>query len=220
MKKKFWKVFIVVLGNIFIMMIIIFGQNFFDKKVYCSARLQQGMSVEKIKAGALEQFTIWEEIRGASFSNPALDRKCTGECVYIVGELDKLQEWNLIDGTLFLDDKGVIITDVLAKKLFNSVYVVGEKLEYQQSCYYVRGVVLGERSKVYISAAFQNGDSNDYEWAACVKNGMGDKNLALTNISYAADRKKCLFKKIPDMLQFQLEKNGYPEIDMLLYPKN
>lgn len=213
---KLKKVFVVVLGNILVMVMIFFGQKLLEEKVYCNAQLQRGIGVEEITAGALELFTIWGEKRGASFMNPMLDISCTGECVYIVGELDKLQEWDLVDGTLFLDEEGVIITNTIAQQLYHSVYVVGEKLQYEENCYYVRGVVSGERNKVYMLAAFSNADSDGYEWATC----MDDEEMTLTQISYAVDRKKCLFQKLPEMLQFQLEKNGYPEIDMLSYPKN
>jgi hypothetical protein len=38
----------------------------------------------------------------------------------------------------------------------------------------------------------------------------------LTHVTYAVEKKKCLFKSITDELSFMLQKNGYPEIDMIL----
>lgn len=215
MKREYRKFVLIICFSVFVVLIILLGLKFLNQKKYCSARLQRGIDVEEINAESLDYFTIWEEKRDASFSNPMLDISCTGECVYIVGEMDRLHKWKVIDGTLFLDDKGVIVTEALAHQLYHSVYVVGEKLRYEQKDYYVRGVVCGEQSKVYISAASPNEALNGYEWAESMENN----NLKLTNISYTVDRKKCLFKKVPETLQFQLEKNGYPQIDMLLYSK-
>ena len=58
---------------------------------------------------------------------------------------EKLKEWKLKDGTLSLDDKGVIITEALAQDMYHSAYVVGESLQYEGQKYTVRGVVSDEK---------------------------------------------------------------------------
>lgn len=210
MKSVMLKVFIFILGSSIAIVVILCGQGYLEQKVYCSARLKQSIGVEQLTTAALEHFTVWEEKKGAVFFSPMLDQSCTGECVYIAGELEKLQEWDMIDGTLFLDDKSVIITNVAAQQLFHSEYAVGQQLQYGENCYYVRGVVAGERGKVYLEAAIPG--ENGYIWVTSIN----DKNKTLTHVSYTVKRKECLLKGISEMLQFQLEKNGYPQIDMIL----
>lgn len=216
MRKNLRNIFAVLFFSIFIIVLIFGEQNFLARKVFFNVRLQQRIELKQITTQALEHFTIWEQISDIVFSNPMLEISCKGDCVYIVGAPEKLQEWEIIEGTLFLDESSVIISDTAAQQLYHSSYVVGQELQYEGHSYYIRGVVSGERNIIYLSATIRNPNTDSYEWTSSAEN----KNLSLIYISYAINRKECFFKKIPQIISFQLEKHGYPEIDMLSYKSN
>lgn len=214
--KENMKKYLVIMGCFAALMVsIVGGQRYFDEEVYCNVRLQHGISVARITDKSLEQLVIWEEQRDISFHNPMLEKRCSGECLYIVGKLEKMQKWNILDGTLNLDEEGVLVTSEVAQELYHSNHVVGQKLECMNNIYEIRGVVQEERNRVYLLAAKLNLNTGKYEWTQAAKN----QDFVLPLVGFSIDRKKILFKKMEEILAFQLEKNGYPEIDVISYPR-
>lgn len=212
MKDKLMQVLAIIGISCIVVLIGLCGVVFLEQKVYCNVILKQKIEVENLKKEPVENLTVWEEIRGLTFSNPMLDNDCVGDCVYVVGALEQLQAWEVVDGTLFLDEESVIISSKMAQQLFHSEYVVGQKIQYGDQSFSVRGVVDEHRCKVYMAAAVLSIDTDMYKWIPEVL----EKNIGLTHVTYAVEKKKCLFKNITDEMRFMLQKNGYPEIDMIL----
>lgn len=212
MKRKMKQLFVVIGASGIVLLVILFGLAFLEQKVYCNVRLKQSVEVEYLKSETMKKIVFWEEIRGVCVSNPMLGSNCEGDCVYVVGALEQMQDWKIVDGTLFLDADSVVISNKLSQQLFRSEYAVGQSIQYGEQQYWIRGIVDDSRCKMYLAAAVPQEDTGRYKWIQQVL----EKEICLTHVTYAKERKKCLLNKIEDEVQFILQKNGYPEIDMIL----
>lgn len=182
------------------------GKEYNDTKTdYAQVKVKQAVQEEMITKNTRNFFTCFGEMENCSFAEKSFGREQQGSIVYVAGEMQNIKEWNVKSGTLELegDEKSVIISSNLAMELYQSYDVIGQELVIDEDSYYVRGVVEEKENRVYLSAVTFSQEEQKY----CFTKGMVKHNAELCWIS--------MKQASLQQLQFQLEKNSYPEIDMI-----
>lgn len=176
---------------------------------YTRVKVRQPIQEDMITMQTMDMFTCYGEDDNCYISECGFGRIQEGTIKYVAGAMQQIKDWELKSGTLEImgDEKGIIISTKLAEELFHTVDAVGQEImlekEGEEENYYVRGVVEEEENVAYVSAVIFLQESQEYAFTeAVLKHGVELKNVSIKQTSL-------------QQLYFQLEKNGYPEIDMI-----